>query len=346
MKRLLRIVFIIGCVFIATGCQAAKSTSVKVTEQFFAMDTYISYTVYTQESEIEATKALLQEANSEFERIANLANRFEVFDGLNNVAIINQQAGIAPVEVEAELMEIVQFAQNIATQSDNTFSVVLGPVSEVWRTYQEGIETGIPNQADLDALRPLLNADQLIVDNEAKTIYLTEPGMILDLGAIAKGYATEYVSQWLKTQGVQHAIINAGGNVKTIGNHPENTVFRIGLQDPNDLNTIFGSVAIEEQSVVTSGDYQRYFEYEGVRYHHLIDSTTLQPARLYRSVSIMTEDSMLADALSTTLFMLSEADGLAFIEEYYPDVAVLWYDTQGEIEMNPTMEAIFTLGGE
>ncbi|MGL5914894.1 MAG: FAD:protein FMN transferase [Culicoidibacterales bacterium] len=346
MKKLISIGLAIGCVFIMTGCQTTKNETVKVTEQFFAMDTYITYTVYTQEAEVEATKALIQAANAEFERIADLANRFELVEGVNNVAMINQQAGITPVAVESELLEIVQFAQEITQQSGNAFSVLLGPVSDIWRMYQDGSKTGIPDQTTLDELRPLMNSDQLIVDEAAQTIYLTQAGMVLDLGAIAKGYATEYVSQWLKSQGIEHAIINAGGNVKTIGTHPENTVFRIGLQDPDDLKTVFGSVAIEEQSVVTSGDYQRYFEYEGLRYHHLLDPTTLQPARMYRSVSIITEDSMLADALSTTLFVLSQADGEEFITKYYPDIAVLWYDAQGEIDMNPAMEAIFTLGGE
>lgn len=346
MKRLMSGLIVGISLLLLSACQSAKSEYVKISEQFFTMDTYITYTIYALDSEVEAMQALMVEANALFETIDNLANRFEVTPGLNNVATVNQAAGQAPVAVDEKLIEMVQFAKQAEDQSGGAFSVVLGPVSDVWRMYQEGEKTGVPTQDELEALRPLLNSDQLIVDEVAQTLYLEQAGMILDLGAIAKGYATEYVADWLVEQGVEHAIVNAGGNVKTIGTHPVNETFRIGLQDPDNLSAVFGSVEIGATSVVTSGDYQRYFEYEGQRYHHLLDPETLQPARLYRSVSVVAENSTVADVLSTTLFMLPQNEGEAFIEQYYPDVAVLWYDLAGNISMNQQMEGLFTLGGE
>lgn len=346
MKRLMRGIIIVSSIMLMAACQSAKSEYVKVSDQFFAMDTYITYTIYTLESEIEKAQTLTREANVLFETIDDLANRFETVPGVNNVKAVNQAAGKEPIVVDDKLIEMVQLAKEIEAQSNGAFSVVLGPVSDVWRIYQDGERTGVPTQSELDKLRPLLDSHNLEVDTVAKTLHLTQPGMILDLGAIAKGYATEYVADWLVGQGIEHGIVNAGGNVKTIGTHPVNETFRIGLQAPDNLSDIFGSVKIAETSVVTSGDYQRYFEYQGVRYHHLIDPQTLQPARLYRSVSVITEDSTIADVLSTTLFMLPKNEGEAFIEQHYPDVAVLWYDLAGNISMNQQMESLFTLGGE
>lgn len=346
MKKITSLIMIMMSCVVLSACQTTSDEAIKVSDQFFAMDTYITYTIYTTASQTESAKALMSEANSEFERIADLANRFESFEGLVNVSTINEQAGITPVVVDPMLIEMVLLAKEVAAQSNGAFSVVLGPVSEIWQQYQDSDLVGIPNQAELDELRPLLDLDNLIVDTQASTLYLTEPGMVLDLGAIAKGYATEYVAKWLADTGIEHAIINAGGNVKTIGGHPTNGAFRIGLQDPNDLGGIFGSVAIQSTSVVTSGDYQRYFEYDGVRYHHLIDPATLQPARLYRSVTIVTPNSTLADALSTALFVLPLEAGQALIETYYPGTAVIWYSADGTVTTNVAMDEIFTLGGE
>lgn len=346
MKRKNLLLCIFSLCFMLGGCQGKTSDYVKISEQFFAMDTYITYTIYTRESEVDTTKMLLMQANAEFEKIAQLANRFEMYDGIENVASINAQAGVSPVTVDEQLISMVQTAQQVMEQSEGAFSIVLGPISDVWRQYQEGMLTGIPDQTMLDALRPLLDASNLEVNEQEQTIYLTTPGMVLDLGGIAKGYATDYVAHWLEEQGVEHGIVNAGGNVKTIGTHPVNETFRIGLQDPDDLGAVFGSVSIGATSVVTSGDYQRYFEYDGQRYHHLLDPNTLQPARLYRSVSVIVEDSMLADALSTALFVMEQVEGEAFIQRYYPDVAVLWYTQTGEIIMNDAMHQCFQSGGE
>ena len=346
MKRFMSGIMIATSIILLTACQSAKSEYVKISDQFFAMDTYITYTIYAPETEVESMQALMVEANALFESIDDLANRFEEVAGVNNIATVNKKAGKEPDVVDEKVIEMVELAKQTEEQSQGAFSVVLGPVSDVWRSYQEGERTGVPSQDELEQLRPLLDSDQLIVDTAENTLYLTQPDMILDLGAIAKGYATEYVANWLEAQGVEHAIVNAGGNVKTIGTHPVNETFRIGLQDPDNLSSVFGSVQIGATSVVTSGDYQRYFEYEGQRYHHLIDPQTLQPARLYRSVSVVTPNSTLADVLSTTLFMMPQHEGETFIQQYYPDVAVLWYDLAGNISMNPQMEELFTLGGE
>ena len=148
------------------------------------------------------------------------------------------------------------------------------------------------------------------------------------MGAIAKGYATEKVGEYLKEKGISKFIINAGGNV-LVGEHYDNSKYKIGLEKPDQTKEIYKVLKLNNTSVVTSGGYERFYTYEGKTYHHIIDYNTMYPANYFKSVTVITKDSGLADTLSTSLFLMSVEDGKKLIKDL--DVDVIWYTIDDEI---------------
>ena len=209
-------------------------------------------------------------------------------------------------------------------------------------TDQTGRHT-LPDRAALEEAAKHCNIDDVIIDKENSTVFLKDPEMSLDLGAIAKGYAVEQSAKYLEEKQVQPMIISAGGDVRSIGKAQEKDrdYWVVGIQNPDqpDDNTSLRAVISipEGYSVVTSGDYQRYFELDGVRYHHLIDPDTLMPGNKFRSVTVVCSDSALADYLSTVLFLSDYERGKAMAEEFGVDV--MWIDPEGKITMTEGFKA-------
>ena len=177
------------------------------------------------------------------------------------------------------------------------------------------------------------NIDSLIIDEEAGTVYISDPDMSLDVGAIGKGYATERAAEMLISRGVNSYVLNIGGNIRAIGEKVTGDGWVTGITNPNKLSdeSFITKVSIKNTSLVTSGDYERYYYADGVKYHHVIDPETLMPAAYFSSVSIFTLDSGLADVLSTALFCMSYEDGLELVESI-GGVEVIWVDTEYNVK--------------
>ncbi|MBB6478457.1 FAD:protein FMN transferase [Spirochaeta isovalerica] len=233
----------------------------------------------------------------------------------SDLSKVNRSAGVSAVKVSPDTLEVLGAALNYASMSGGAFDPSIAPLVELW-----GIVTGDavspPDPLEIEPVRSLTDYTKVLIDDKSETVFLENKGMKVDLGAIAKGYVGDRVKDFLLSQGVERGIINLGGNIVVIGSKPGNEPWKIGIQNPFDnRGRHIGLVSVSDSTVVTSGIYERFFMYEGKRYHHILDPWTGYPVdNELASVSIIAEKSMDADALSTSLFVLGIDKGLQLIE--------------------------------
>lgn len=315
MKKIILILCLISGVL--CGCQ--KPTLNRYSDQILdaGFDTFIQLIAYTEDEETFQT--YLQQADETFRTYNQLFDRYHTYEGIANIKTINDQAGKEPVKVDQEIIDVLLTAKQYSEQSSGQYDVTFGAVLEIWHRYREAATNGekseIPTMEALTEAKKHTGWDKIEIDEQKQTVYINDPLASLDLGSVAKGYASEQCAKQLAEAGLAHAIINAGGNVRIIGNKADDTPWSVGIQLPSATETAsLATIYIDQnQSFVTSGDYQRAYEYEGKMYHHIIDPQTLMPAAYMRSVTVITDDSTLADILSTTLFTMSYEDGCAFL---------------------------------
>ena len=263
-------------------------------------------------------------------------------EGIVSICTLNERAASEPVAVDPILFSLLTFCKANYAACHEQVNVAMGSVLSIWHAYREA-GLADPEHAQLPPMEALLDAsghmniDDLVLDEENMTVYFADPQLRLDVGAVAKGYATELVSQMLLAGPMPSFIISAGGNVRT-GIIPQDgrKAWGVGIQDPD--GNVFGLadyvevLYIHDVSVVTSGDYQRYYEVDGQRYHHLIDPETLMPDTDFRSVSIITEDSGYADMLSTAAFLMPYEESRAFVDSL-DGVDAIWLFPDGSMQM-------------
>lgn len=284
-------------------------------EFYDTFDTVVHIAIYTDDDSF--AKENLVYAKERYEELHKLFDNYKTYPDLVNVKTINDNAGIKPVTVDDTLFQLIKDSIDDYNNISHNTNIALGPVTKLWNEYRELYEGGktkeevialkgqaLPSDEELEKLRPLVNIDKIKLDDEKHTVFL-EKGMELDLGATAKGFATELVAKELEDRGVKSCVISAGGNVRIIGKPTDGRDnFKIGIQNPDleSPNQVLASLNVANTSIVTSGDYQRYFDLDGVRYCHIIDPDTLKPAREIKSVTVIKEDSGLCDFLSTAAF--------------------------------------------
>ena len=311
---------------------------------FDVFDTYSEIILYAKD---EATaNAALEKAHADLLAYHQLYDIYKDYEGVVNLKTVNDQAGVAPVAVDDRLLDLIAFAKEMDVQTDGRMNIAMGSVLKLWHDRRtEGIDdpehATLPDFAALQAAAEHTDIHQVIVDSDAGTLYLPDPAMRLDVGAVAKGYAVERVAQDMIQSGVSSAILSIGGNVRAIGTRGDGAAWRVNVQNP-DLtaeNQGLTTLDLTNLSLVTSGSYQRYYTVDGKQYHHLIDPDTLMPADFTWAVSVVTEDSGLADALSTALYTLSIEDGKALLT-CFPGVEALWVTLDGEIVRSDGFSAL------
>lgn len=260
------------------------------------------------------------------------------YAGINNIKTINKNAGKAPTEVDERLIDFLIYCKDLYTLTRGKTNIAMGSVLRLWHDCREDAEDDpkearIPSEAELTEAAKHCNIDDLIIDKTAGTVYLADPDMSLDVGAIGKGYATERAAEMLIERGVTSYVLNIGGNIRAIGEKVTGDGWVTGITNPNKLSSqsFICKVSIKDTSLVTSGDYERYYTVDGVKYHHVIDPDTLMPADHFTSVSVFTKNSGLADALSTALFCMSYEDGKALVESI-GNVEVIWVDKEYNVK--------------
>lgn len=279
-------------------------------------DTYINIKVYSNSSK-KANEAL-DEIDKIYSEYHKLTDRYNSYQGITNLYTINNNVlNEEYLKIDKKLYELIEYGINMYKWSNGKVDISMGNVIDIWKGYREaGIS--IPTIEELKYVN-YNNINEIeLKDNKIKNNNLN-----IDLGSISKGFATKKVGEYLESIGLKKYLINAGGNVLT-GESYKKDKYKIGLENPNNQNDIYKIIKVENEAVVTSGGYLRYYEYNGTKYHHIIDPDTLFPANNVKSVTVITKDSAYADFLSTYLFLLPLEDGKKYVDEL-DNVEAIWY---------------------
>ena len=336
MRRIVSLLVVTA--LLLCGCsRLGKPEKKQYTATFLTLFDTVTTILGHAESE-EAFTETVQKIHDDLEGYHRLFDIYHDYEGINNLKTVNDQAGIAPVQVDQAIIDLLIDCRAYYEQTSGRVNVAMGSVLELWhvarnRGISDPANAALPKMGELEAAAEHIRFEDILIDEAASTVYIPDPEMSLDVGAIAKGWATQRVAE----NAPAGMLISVGGNVCATGPKQGEHPWVIGIQNPDGgdyLHTIY----VESGCVVTSGDYQRTYTVEGEQYHHIIDPDTLMPAAYWRSVSIVCEDSALADALSTALFLLPLEDGRALAEQCGADV--LWIDTEGKEYMTPGFESI------
>lgn len=311
----------------------AKKTEKFSEYSFEYFDTVTTVTGYAEsKEEFDGVAAEILRQLGEYHRLFTIYHRFE---GLENLCTVNELVDGAhrTVTVDARIIEMLCYAKEMYALTGGRVNIAMGSVLSVWHDYREdGMDD--PSAAELPPMDVLAeeakhtNIENLIIDEAASTVTITDPQMKLDVGAIAKGYAVEMVAREMERKGITGYILNVGGNVRAVGQKPDGTSWTAGLENPEETSEYLAYLALSDEALVTSGSYQRYYLVDGKRYHHIIHPATLMPAEGYLSVSILSPHSGMGDALSTALFCMPLEEGKALIASL-PDTEAHWVLSDG-----------------
>ena len=335
MKRLFALLLIFG--LLLGGCASRPAIPKQYTATFLTLFDTVTTIVGPGETE-EAFQVKAQQIHDDLLYYHQLFDIYQEYEGVNNLKTVNDQAGVAPVTVDRAIIELLQDCKNYYEITDGKVNVAMGSVLSLWHDARtEGLRdprtAKLPDRDKLAVAAVHTDIDDVIIDAEASTVYLSDPALRLDVGAVAKGWATQRVAE----QAPSGLLISVGGNVCATGPKNGESPWVIGIQNPDgegNLHTLY----LERGTVVTSGDYQRTYWVEGKQYHHIIDPDTQMPSDYWRSVSVICDDSGLADALSTALFLLPLGEGQALAAGC--GVEVLWVDADKQEYSTSGLEAL------
>ncbi len=336
-KRKISLLVVIALLFSLLASCKPKVRMKFSFDYFDSFDTLVKATGYffTQEEADKFDKKLAER----LKYYDNLFDCHKEHEGVNNVYTINKMAGKEKVKVDTALLDLISQSKTLGLKYDSRVNIAFGAVIEPWeKSMTEALENDELKAAtpDIEVLKErakYASLNNIIIDKEESTVYITDERTKINLGSVAKGYAVELICNELKEDGFDSVVLSAGGNVKTIG-HPNGETKRkwtIGVENPYSASEmkegdseIYDILYTMDKAIVTSGDYQRYFYgLDNVKYNHIIDTRTLSSARNFTAVTVITKDSGIADFLSTLLFTLTYEEGAEVIKDF-PDTEALW----------------------
>lgn len=331
MKQLFHFIPALVAVLLFTGCSGSAPT----TESRLRLGTSVTVTMH--DSVPRGTFASIWNRLEDIESKMSINN-----DRWQNTELmeVNLSAGEQPVAVSDETMYVLQAGLKIGELSDGAFDVTIAPLVLLWMTTSD--QPQIPSEAAVQEATRLVDYSKVEIHDNA--VFLPKPGMGIDLGGVAKGYAAAEAARLIKAAGINHAILDFGGDVIAVGTRPDGDPWRIGLQNPQQRRgSLMGVVEVTDTSIVTSGVYERYFMQDGVRYHHIFDPATGYPAwNELISVTVVAKDATVADALSTAAFVMGLEDGLALIEQL-PETEGIFIDEQNMVFVSTGLQERFRL---
>lgn len=336
MKKVISILLAVLIVFVQTlaftGCQKQTKYSEYFFEYFDTATTVVGYT--DSQEEFDAVCAEAEALLKEYHRLFTIYDRYE---NLNNLVTINDtdDGQHSVVTVDKKIIDMLLFCKDMYAKTNGKVNVAMGSVLKIWHEYRNaGLDdpanAQLPPMDKLQEAAKHTNIDDVIIDVENSTVFLADPQMSLDVGAIAKGYAAEQVALHLEEKGITGFILNVGGNIRTVGMAVDKP-WNIGIENPDTSSdqAYIEYMQLADMSLVTSGNYQRFYVVNGESYHHIIDPATLMPGTNFNSVSVVTDDSGFGDAMSTALFLMSYEEGLQFVESIEGTDA-MWVMPDGE----------------
>ena len=330
--------FFLVMVLLLCGCSALHTPEQKqYTATFLNLFDTVTTIVGHAESEEKFTETA-QKIHDDLEVYHRLFDIYNEYDGINNLKTVNDRAGIAPVQVDRAIIDLLLDCRQYYELTGGRVNVAMGSILRLWheardRGISDPANAALPDSLLLEQAADHIRLEEVIIDEAASTVYIPDAAMSLDVGAIAKGWATQRAAE----NAPAGMLISVGGNVCATGPKQGENPWGIGIQNPNGgdyLHTIY----VTDGCVVTSGDYQRTYTVAGEKYHHIIDPDTRMPANYWRSVSVVCDDSALADALSTALFLLPQEEGVELAQKCGAEV--LWIDRDGNEYMTPGFESI------
>jgi thiamine biosynthesis lipoprotein len=297
--------------FFFTGCADAGLNFIGANEpvhtQHYMMGTTVEQRVYGKSAK-KATKEVLDKLNQ-------IESSLTINDSGGEVNKLNEAAGKKSVKLSAETMYVLEKAKRYAQLSNGAFDVTIGPLVKAWGIFTQN--PNVPSQGEIKNLLKLVSHRSITLDEETSNAKLEKPGQIVDLGGIAKGYAGDEAIKIYRQHGIKSAYISLGGNVVVLGGKPDGSLWRVGIRNPRAENDSYyiGVVSVSDKAIVTSGDYERNFEKDGIRYHHILDPKTGYPSNSgLISATIVADSSIDADALSTATFVLGLENGMKLVE--------------------------------
>ncbi|MFC1566469.1 FAD:protein FMN transferase [bacterium] len=294
-----KLILLIVSLYLLNSSCIKKSNLVTKTE--FIMDTIVEISVIPKTT-VNSIK-LITNAMNEIKRIEASFDRYKK-DSL--VAKFNKREQDV---IDPELYELIDFSLNISRISDGAFDITIAPLVDLWNFKND--KPTLPSKKNIVAAKHFIGWQKITSDKTSD--FIVPFGINIDLGGMVKGYAVDRAIEVLKQNGIKSALVNAGGDIFALGSKNGNP-WKIGIQDPRNTEKIIGIIELENKAIVTSGDYERFFMHNGVRYHHILDPKTGYPAKGISSVTITAESCKYADSLSTAVFVLGKEKGLVLIE--------------------------------
>jgi thiamine biosynthesis lipoprotein len=292
------------------------------------MGTVVEITVVARDEE-RAEEAM----TAAFKEIRRLEEIMSTYIPSSDISRVNAAAGLSPVKVNRDLILVVKKALEFAHLSGGAFNIALGPAIDLWNVTKSD---RIPSDQELEAIRPLIDLKNILVDDTADTIFLKERGMRINLGGIGKGFAADYAYNVLLRHGIRSGIIAVAGDLRVFGKRPDGSTWNIGIKYPRKKEEIMAQVRFSDMAdmaISTSGDYERFFMKNGIRYHHVLSPDTLHPSRGNQSVSVIAQDSTTADAISTAIFAMDPEKGFKLLESL-PEVEGIIMGDDGHIGLS------------
>lgn len=346
-KSLSCLCLIWGLLVFMTGCPQTAHTTEPLGKVYFTYFDTVSYIYsYAGDSQeiFDENTAIAAQILEEYHRLFDI---YYEHSGVTNLRTLNLNAGGEPMKVDEKLIDFLLYAKELYTLTGGEMNVMMGAVLRPWHDCRTAASdnpanASIPSTEVLEEAAKHTSIDLLQIDKENGTVRISDPEASIDVGALGKGYATEMAAKALEDKGVTSYVLNIGGNIRIIGSKPDGTGWLTGIKDPaNSDSAYIEYLNLADTSCVTSGIYERFFTVGGVRYHHIIDKDTLMPSAFFPSVTVITKDAGLADALSTALFSMSYEDGLKLVNSI-GGIEVLWITHDGEKLMTPGLKALVT----
>lgn len=316
---------------VGSGCAVLSSSgpAVVVKRTQMHMGTLVSITAVSSTDQA-ANRAI----DAGFKEVKRLEQLLSTWIPTSELSRVNAAAGGMPVHVSPETLTVVQRAMEAAEMTGGGFNIAIGPAVDAWRV-TEGQR--IPTEAELDALRPLVDLQAVHVDVREQTIYLEKTGMRIDVGGIGKGYAADQAVDALQRAGAVAGVVALSGDIKTFGRLPGGKMFPVGIQHPREDGSVLAWIDLQDEAISTAGDYERFFERDGIRYHHILDPHTLQPARSCQSVTVIAREGVWADGLDTGIFVMGPKRGMELVEQL-PDVEAVIVDHEGLVHVSSGLQ--------
>ena len=318
------IVILVATLAGVPGCGSLPrfSNPVMVKRVQMHMGTLVTITAVAETESIAQTAA-----SSGFAEIHRLEGLLSTWIPTSELSLVNAAAGSAAVHASSETMEVVQRSLQVAEMTDGGFNIAIGPAVEAWSVMER---RHIPTETELERLIPLVDLHGVHADVRDQTISLERVGMRIDVGGIGKGYAADRAVEMMRKSGAEAGVVALSGDIKTFGRLPNGLPFPVGIQHPRKEGAVLVWIDLQDEAISTAGDYERFFERDGVRYHHILDPKTLQPARNCQSVTVIAREGVWADGLDTGIFVMGPERGMELVE-HLTDVEAIIVDADGRM---------------